>query len=168
MSKPNGRIVSLLLAVTLGVTAPLLAHDGDPASDTVDAGSGLVGPQIILKTQEPPVFPPAAKAARFSGSVMVEAVVLKDGKVGDVKVLDCTRPKVGFEQASIDAVKKWRFEPGTKAGEPVEYVLKFRMNFSGAGEVPRVSAGMFVSATEAAGEGQMATGDTGGATRNPR
>jgi TonB family protein len=168
MSKPYGRVISLSLAVALGVAAPLLAREGDPASDTVDVGGDLVGPQIILETQKPPVFPPAAKAARFSGSVMVEAIVLRDGKVGEVKVLDCTRPKVGFEQASIDAVKNWRFEPGTKAGEPVEYTLKFRMNFSGAGEVPRVSAGSFVSAAKAGGEQPMAASDTGGATRNPR
>ena len=32
-------------------------------------------PQIILNTQKVPVYPPAAQAGRFGGSVMVEAAV---------------------------------------------------------------------------------------------
>jgi TonB family protein len=78
---------------------------------------------------------------------MLEAAVLPDGSVGQVKVLDCSRPKVGFEDAAVAAVKQWRFEPGTRDGQPVEFSLKFRLNFA-AGEVgadPRVSAGSFTA-----------------------
>lgn len=145
MSNPHGRVVPSLLAVVLGVAAPLSAADPEPRPP---AAVEVVGPQVILDSQKPPEFPPAARAGRFNGSVMLEATVLKNGKVGQVKVLECTRPKVGFEEASIAAVRQWRFEPGMRNGEPVEFSLKFRLNFSGSGAVPRVSAGSFVSATK--------------------
>ena len=66
---------------------------------------------------------------RYTGAVRLEAVVLPDGKVGEVKVLDCTRPKVGFEEAAVAAVKKWRFEPGRVGDVPAEVTLRFRLNF---------------------------------------
>jgi len=126
------------LAVALLSLVPVAADSPAPPE--------LIPPQVILTSQTVPVFPPAAKAGRFSGTVMLETTVLADGKVGNVKVLDCTRPKVGFEEAAVAAVKKWRFEPGRRDGEPVEYALRFRLNFAGAGDVPRVSAGSFSEA----------------------
>ncbi len=51
MSKPYGRILSLVLAVTLGVAAPLLAYDEDPASDTVDTGRDLQADGAQLEEQ---------------------------------------------------------------------------------------------------------------------
>jgi TonB family protein len=97
----------------------------DPGAE----GTDLVPPQIILKTQKSPEFPPAALAARFTGTVTLRVTVQPDGQVGDVDIVHCTRPKVGFEDASIAAVKQWRFEPATNAGEPVEYTTQFRLNF---------------------------------------
>jgi TonB family protein len=146
MSIPHGRVACTLLAVAVGFTAPAWSNDSDPDETFVAATEELIGPQIILATQQPPVYPPAAEAGRFSGSVTLVAAVLKDGRIGHVKVVDCTRPKVGFEQAAVDAVKKWRFEPGQKDGEPVEFSLKFRLNFSGGGpgQKAQVSAGTFV------------------------
>ncbi len=88
-----------------------------------------VSPQIILATQKPPTYPPAAFAARYTGAVRLEVVVLTDGKVGDVKVLHCSRPKMGFEEATVAAVKKWRFEPGRIGEVPAEVTLRFRLNF---------------------------------------
>jgi protein TonB len=141
--------------------APVLATPAaEPAADEV------LPPHVILETQRSPDFPPAALAGRFSGSVMLEALVLATGKVGEVKVLSCTRPKVGFEEAAIAAVRDWEFEPGRRNGEPVEFTLKFRLNFaSGApGLAPRVSAGTFVpsTATDATPTSSSPSHDAGG------
>ena len=110
-------------------------------------------PQIILSTQKQPVYPPAAFGARFSGSVLVEMTVLKDGSVGGVEVLECTRPKVGFEEAVTTAVKKWRFEPATDAGEPLEVTTRIKLNFTrvgvGIAAEPQVSAGSFTTESSA-------------------
>lgn len=89
-----------------------------------------VSPQIILESQKPPKYPPAARAARYTGAVTLQVVVLTDGSVSDVKVLHCTRPKVGFEEAAMAAVKKWRFVPGRIGDDPAEVDLRFRLNFT--------------------------------------
>ena len=135
---------------TLLMFSALLLSGSQPAVATTQAGErgDVTSPQIILETQKPPVFPPAALAARYTGSVMLEITVDKAGKVSTADVLECSRPKVGFEEAAVAAVKKWRFEPGRHGGDAVEFTLKFRLNFNRAGAAgdPRVTAGAFTSA----------------------
>ena len=111
-------------------------------------------PRIILKTQKPPEYPPAAKAARFEGVVTVDMQVLKTGDVGEVKIVDCTHRHVGFEEAAQQAVKRWRFEPATQEGEPVEYSTQFRLNFRLVGKEGEVSSGI-------PGQGSSSSGVTG-------
>ncbi len=142
---------SLLLSALL-----LLPHAVVPADQTQQATTtpaektaeeGFVSPQLILGTQKQPTYPPAAFDARYSGSVLVEMTVLKDGMVGNVKVIECTRPKVGFEEAATKAVKQWRFEPGTENGQPVDVVTRLQLNFNrvgiGLAAQAQVSAGSF-------------------------
>lgn len=89
-------------------------------------------PQIVLGTQKPPEFPPAALAGRFSGAVTMQLTILATGEIGEIEIVDCTHKKLGFEEASIAAVKQWRFEPATTDGEPVEATVRFRMSFNRA------------------------------------
>ena len=83
--------------------------------------------------------------------------VLKSGEVGEVKIVDCTHRHVGFEDAAKEAVMKWRFEPATQLGEPVEYSARFRLNFRLVGEHGEVS-GMPGSQ---GGTGSTGTGTSG-------
>ena len=144
-------LFAALLFPATSVASPQAAGEESDTAEPV--AMGFVAPQIILGTQQPPDFPPAAWDARYTGSVSLEVIVLKDGTVGDVKVVGCTRPKVGFEDEATTAVKKWRFEPGTKDGEPVEVTTTLRLNFTrvrvGQKVQPQVSAGSFsVAAVE--------------------
>jgi TonB family protein len=100
-------------------------------------------PRVILKSQKAPIYPPAAEAARFEGKVYLELIVAADGSVGDVRVIECTHPRVGFEEAAIEAVKKWQFEPASLEGEPVDYAMQFNLNFRSAG--PGSGANAYVS-----------------------
>jgi protein TonB len=65
------------------------------------------GPGLIKRVE--PEYPPIARAARLTGTVVLDAIIQKDGTVTDVKVIKSSNPM--FEQASIDAVKQWRFTP---------------------------------------------------------
>lgn len=125
-----GAVLFLSLVATL---SPAVATEQETAPAAPEPAEGeqpeRVSPQIILETQKPPTYPPAAYAARYTAAVRLEIVVLTDGTVGDVKVLDCTRPKMGFEDEAMAAVKKWRFVPGRIGDEPAEVTLRFRLNF---------------------------------------
>jgi TonB family protein len=68
--------------------------------------------------QAPPVYPLAMKRAGLRGDVRVRFVLDKEGRVRDPFVISSTNP--GFNQSAIDAVLKWRFEPGVRYGVPVD------------------------------------------------
>ena len=128
-------IVVLLSVVVTFSPAAATEPETPPAAPATAEGTEpeQVSPQVILETQKPPKYPPAAFAARYTGTVTLEVVVMVDGKIGKAKVLHCTRPKMGFEEAALAAVKQWRFEPGRIGDEPAEVTLRFRLNFAPGG-----------------------------------
>jgi TonB family protein len=134
----------LILTGTLGApclatqTAPASPAEEQPIDEAIE--EAIVPPQAIAKTQKAPDYPPAARAARFDGTVQLSLTILPDGTVGRVEVVECDHPNVGFESASIEAAKRWKFVPAKKGGEAVEYVTTFRITFrtgtgSGTGKV---------------------------------
>jgi protein TonB len=79
------------------------------------------GPGLVKKVE--PRYPQMARAARIEGTVTVDAVILKDGTVSEVKVLSSTHEF--FNQACIDAVRQWRFTPGSQ-----DVILTVTVNFT--------------------------------------
>lgn len=75
-----------------------------------------------------------------TGVVVMSAVIRKNGSVGDVEVLGCLPRRRGLEQAAIDAIKKWRYEPATKDGFPVNVAMVSAFTY-GPGGTFRVSDG---------------------------
>lgn len=65
------------------------------------------GPGLIKRVE--PQYPPIARAARMEGTVIVDAVIQKDGTVTDVKIIKATNPL--FEEPTVQAVRQWRFTP---------------------------------------------------------
>lgn len=96
--------------------SPMPAQDMGPVR--VSAGQG---PGLIKKVE--PQYPPIARTARLEGTVVVDAVIRKDGSVSDVKVLKSSSQM--FEQACIDAVRQWRFTPGSQ-----DVILTVTVNFT--------------------------------------
>ena len=102
---------------------PPTAPPGPPAVQQtgpvrVSAGQG---PGLIKKVE--PRYPPIARTARMEGTVVVDAIILKDGSVSDVKVLSSSNAM--FEQACIEAVRQWRFTPSSQ-----DVVLTVTVNFT--------------------------------------
>ena len=74
-----------------------------------------------------PVYPPDAQAARVQGVVIIEATIAPDGTVGDARVL---RSIPLLDQAALDAVKQWKFEPTIVGGTAVPVIMTVTVNFS--------------------------------------
>jgi periplasmic protein TonB len=74
-----------------------------------------------------PQYPTEAGRARLEGTVVLMAVIDKDGSVKDVRV-ESGLPILA--QAAIDAVKQWRYKPYLVDGEPVEVDSRITINFT--------------------------------------
>jgi len=74
-----------------------------------------------------PQYPPEAGRERIEGTVVLLAVIGKDGGVRDVRV-ESGLPLLA--QAAIDAVKQWRYKPYLLNGEPVEVDSHITINFT--------------------------------------
>ena len=64
-----------------------------------------------------PAYPARLRRKRLSGEVKLRMVLRPDGRVADIEILESSHE--AFSEASIEAAKKFRFEPATKGGCPV-------------------------------------------------
>jgi TonB family protein len=96
------------------------------AQEVAKPGDGI-SPPVAIKVVRPE-YTEAAQAARIEGAVVLEAVVLNDGTVGDVTVTESLDPELD-EQAVI-ALKQWQFEPGRKDGTAVAVQVHVQLMFT--------------------------------------
>ena len=61
--------------------------------------------------------------AKIQGDVELEAVILPNGLVGDIRVVKSLDDKFGLDQEAIKAAKQWVFKPGTKNGQPMATIV---------------------------------------------
>lgn len=73
-----------------------------------------------------PVYPPLARQARIQGTVMLQAVIGKDGRIENLQVMS-GHPMLS--PAAMEAVRQWRYRPYTLNGEPVEVETEITVNF---------------------------------------
>ena len=60
--------------------------------------------------------------------MILEAIINKNGQLEDVRVL---KPlPMGLSEKAVEAVKEWRFRPGTMNGEPVAVIFNLTINFT--------------------------------------
>jgi len=74
-----------------------------------------------------PEYPPLAKQARVSGSVVLQVNVDEDGNVVDIRVLS-GHPLL--EEAAVGAVRQWKYSPTLLNGEPVPVVATVTVVFN--------------------------------------
>jgi protein TonB len=89
---------------------------------------GLVVP-VALPGRSRPVYPEVARRAGLEGTVILEAIVDEDGHVVSIRVVTEPRFDVGFTEAAIEAVRRWRYEPGLYGGEPVAVEITVVIDF---------------------------------------
>ncbi|MDR3754108.1 MAG: energy transducer TonB [Terracidiphilus sp.] len=78
-----------------------------------------------------PEYPVIAKAARVSGIVTLQATISKTGEISDLHVI-CG--PVILQQASLEAVRQWKYRPYLLNGKPVEVETTIRITFALGGK----------------------------------
>jgi len=91
---------------------------------------GVTHPTRVAESYVQPLYPEHARRAKIGGKVFLQAIVERDGSVGEVSLLRCNRPGLGFEDAALAAVRQWRYEPATQNGEPVDAVITVIVEFT--------------------------------------
>jgi protein TonB len=98
------------------------------AVQRVRVSQGVNQGMVLHKVQ--PVYPPLARTARVQGSVVLSAIIGKDGTIQNLHVVS-GHPLL--TQAALDAVKQWRYRPYILNGEPVEVDTQVTVNFTLSG-----------------------------------
>ena len=99
-----------------------------PPRQRVKVSQGVTQGLRIRMVQ--PTYPPLAKQARISGSVVLQAVISKDGSIENLKAVSGHPMLI---QSALDAVRQWKYKPYFLNGEPVEVETQITVNFTLAG-----------------------------------
>jgi protein TonB len=88
-------------------------------------GGGVSRPELIFKPE--PEYSEEARKAKFQGTVLLSIVVMADGTTSNIRVI---RPLgLGLDEKAIEAVRKWKFRPSLKDGNPVPVHANVEVNF---------------------------------------
>ena len=99
---------------------------GNGAEGTFTVGGDVSAPTVVYRVD--PEYSEAARKARYEGTVVLQAVVRKDGRVD---VLHLVRSLgYGLDQNAMDALKQWRFRPAMKGSTPVDATVNIEVRFS--------------------------------------
>jgi protein TonB len=102
------------------------AHAGQVGPIVMRPGAGMKPPRKIRDVK--PLYPAGALPLRAQGAVLIEAVIGPDGRVQDARVLHSVGPLL--DQAALDAVRQWAYEPTLLNGDPVTVVMTVVVNFA--------------------------------------
>lgn len=91
-------------------------------------GNGVIPPTLVQEVK--PGYTGEAMRAKIQGVVLMEAVVMPDGTVGNVHITRSLDSVFGLDQKAIEAIKQWRFRPGTRFGQPVPVLVEVEMTFT--------------------------------------
>ena len=80
-----------------------------------------------LVRQVKPSYPHTAIIMRVQGAVILEAIIDREGRVENLKVL---RGHPLLIPAAFEAVQQWRYRPTLLNGQPVEVLTQVTVNFS--------------------------------------
>lgn len=126
--------------VPVPVPVPSSAEVAEPVSTSTPGsapvaagapdGTGVVSSARLqtLRRMEPE-FPVAAAQQQISGWVELEFTVATDGSVKDV-VVTASEPRRTFDSAALTAMRRYRYAPVLRDGQPVEQRARLRMRFT--------------------------------------
>ena len=119
--------LGLLLASSLLCAPGSLAQqptDAAPAGTTRIPAGIMAGALLTHKTPE---YPKKAKRKHISGTVVLHAVITKEGTIAEITPL--SGPEI-LANSAIEAVRTWTYRPYLLNGEPTEVTTTITVNFN--------------------------------------
>jgi len=122
---PGGQSGGVLGGIIGGAVGSNLPPPPKAAPARIKQGGNVQSAKLVNMVR--PLYPPLAKQARISGSVLLHAIIAKDGSVIQLEVVQGHPLLV---QAALDAVRQWRYQPTLLNGDPVEVDTTVTVVFS--------------------------------------
>jgi periplasmic protein TonB len=94
------------------------------APKRVRVSQGVTQGMLVYRLE--PAYPQIARMARIAGSVVLTAVIAKNGEIENLTLVS-GHPMLA--PAAIEAVKQWRYRPYLLNGEPVEVETTITVSF---------------------------------------
>ena len=120
-----GRITEHVVVTAAGTPRPQEQAPATPPR--IRVGGNVQAANLITKVS--PVYPADMKEQRLEGTVVLEAVISKDGVPQSLNSQNADVNR-SFVDAAIDAVKQWRYRPTLLNGQPVEVITTITVNFT--------------------------------------
>ena len=89
-------------------------------------GAGMIAPTVQHRVE--PQYTDEARLAGYNGTVVLQAVIKKDGTIDIIRVVRGL--PLGLTDNAIQALKQWRFKPGVKDGQEVDIAVNVEINFN--------------------------------------
>ena len=97
----------------------------DLAQKASRVGDGVTPPRVIYSPDA--VYTDEARKKKRQGTVVLWTVIDDGGRVIQIRVEQCLG--AGLDEAAVDAVTRWRFEPAKKNGQPVMVQMNIELDF---------------------------------------
>ncbi|HEX7252080.1 MAG TPA: energy transducer TonB, partial [Thermoanaerobaculia bacterium] len=107
-------------------TGPPSSGSTAEADKPMTVAGDIRAPVLIKKVE--PVYPSFLNRARISGTVMIEAIIGRDGSVREARVIRSAHPLL--DEEALKAVRLWIYKPATLSGKPVSVYLTVTITFS--------------------------------------
>ena len=125
-SEPDARAMSGEPEGDANALGAELASNKQPAAPAAPVAVGGEVRQARLVSTVPPEYPSLARAQHVSGGVTIDALIDANGRVTKMKVL--SGPTL-LEQAAMDALRQWKYEPAMLDGKAVPMHLTVTIQF---------------------------------------
>jgi TonB family protein len=125
-TKEGRRTFYFAIVLALGLISAAVSCKKPEESKIYSLNDGVKPPVVLAKPL--PGYTEAARMNRIEGTLKLQAVIRKDGSIDSFKVLKSLG--YGLDESTIDTIKtKWRFQPGTLEGKPVNIRSEIEINF---------------------------------------
>ncbi|MDH4107027.1 MAG: TonB family protein [Gammaproteobacteria bacterium] len=127
----GGETASPELVGTAALTeTPEPMADAQPGNLEPMAETPIVAISTLKRTRYvPPKYPRSAQRRNVEGWVDLVFTVTPEGEVADIEVIDAD-PATTFNDAAVESVEQWRFDPVLEGNRPVSKRVAVRMSFA--------------------------------------
>ena len=121
----ENRRAFLAAAITWSSFGRILSAQTKDDDPVYEPGKDVKPPKLIHYVE--PDFSPSSKEAYVEGTVKISTVVTTEGKSANSRVVSGLNAEE--DRTALEALKQWRFSPGTKEDKPVKVRITVEIDF---------------------------------------